>query len=399
MSKIYLQNYAIYSIMKGKFEKMRGNMIEIIEVQTQKEIKDFVDFPTKLYKGVKQYVHPLRYDEINNFNPKKNASLKECDIQLFLAKQDDKIVGRIAGIIQKSYNQKVGQARCRFSRFDSINNVEVARALFSAVEDWAKQKGMNIVHGPLGFNDLDREGLLIEGFDEVATFEEQYNFPYYKDLLEACGYLKETDWLEYKIYPTPVDERADRLADLVLKRYDLKIVEAKNKHRFIKKYGKQVFEVVDEAYAPLHGTVPISESVREQILEQFELVLSLKFFITIVDKNDRVVAFGFALPSLAKAVNKSKGKMLPAGIFRMLRAIKKPQILDLALVGIRPEYQGKGLNAVIMRFMSQTIKKNHIQFCETNLNLEDNIKIQQQWKLFEHDQHKRRRCFIKDLDE
>ena len=374
-------------------------MIEIIEVQTQKEIKEFVDFPTKLYKGVKQYVHPLRYDEINNFNPKKNASLKECDIQLFLAKQDDKVVGRIAGIIQKSYNQKVGQSRCRFSRFDSINDVEVARALFSAVENWAKQKGMNIVHGPLGFNDLDREGMLIEGFDEVATFEEQYNFPYYKDLLEASGYLKETDWLEYKIYPTPVDERTDRLADLVLKRYDLKIVEAKNKRRFIKKYGNQIFEVVDEAYAPLHGTVPISESVRAQILEQFELVVSLKFFITIVDKNDRVVAFGFALPSLAKAVNKSKGKMLPAGLFRMLRAIKKPQILDLALVGIRPEYQGKGLNAVIMRFMSQTIKKNHIQFCETNLNLEDNIKIQQQWKLFEHDQHKRRRCFIKDLDE
>lgn len=374
-------------------------MIEIIEVQTQKEIRDFVDFPTKLYKGVKQYVHPLRYDEINNFNPKKNASLKECEIQLFLAKRDDVIVGRIAGIIQKSHNQKTGQARCRFSRFDSINDVEVARALFGAVEGWAKQKGMNIVHGPLGFNDLDREGMLIEGFDEVATFEEQYNFPYYKDLLEASGYLKETDWLEYKIYPSPVDERADRLADIVLKRYDLKVVEAKNKRRFIKKYGKQVFEVVDEAYAPLHGTVPISDDVRAQILEQFELVLSLKFFITIVDKNDRVVAFGFALPSLAKAVSKSKGKILPAGIFRMLRAIKKPQILDLALVGIRPEYQGKGLNAVIMRFMAQTIKKNHIQFCETNLNLEDNIKIQQQWDMFKHDQHKRRRCFIKNLEE
>ena len=373
-------------------------MIEIIEVKTKKEIREFVDFPTKLYKGVKQYVHPLRYDEINNFNPKKNASLEECDVQLFLAKQDGKIVGRIAGIIQRSYNKKVGQTRCRFSRFDAINDVEVARALFGAVENWAREQGMNIVHGPLGFNDLDREGMLIEGFDEVATFEEQYNFPYYKDLLEACGYEKETDWLEYKIFPSPLDERTDRIADMVLKRYNLRVVQEKSKKKFLKKYGDQLFEVIDQAYAPLHGTVPLRESVRAQILEQFELILSLKFFIAIVDENDRVIACGFALPSLAKAVNKSKGKMLPAGIFRMLHAIKKPQIVDLALVGIRPEYQGKGVNAIIMRFMANSIKKNHIQFCETNLNLEDNIKIQQQWKLFNHSQHKRRRCFIKKLD-
>lgn len=377
---------------------MRGNMIEIIEVKTKKEIREFVDFPTKLYKGVKQYVHPLRFDEINNFNPKKNASLEECDVQLFLAKQDGKIVGRIAGIIQRSYNKKVGQTRCRFSRFDAINDIEVAHALFGAVENWAREQGMNIVHGPLGFNDLDREGMLIEGFDEIATFEEQYNFPYYKDLLEACGYEKETDWLEYKIFPSPLDERTDRIADMVLKRYNLRVVQEKSKKKFLKKYGDQLFEVIDQAYAPLHGTVPLSESVRAQILEQFELILSLKFFIAIVDENDRVIAFGFALPSLAKAVNKSKGKMLPAGIFRMLHAIKKPQVVDLALVGIRPEYQGKGVNAIIMRFMANSIKKNHIQFCETNLNLEDNIKIQQQWKLFNHSQHKRRRCFIKKLD-
>ncbi len=373
-------------------------MIEIIEVKTKKEIREFVDFPTKLYKGVKQYVHPLRFDEINNFNPKKNASLEECDVQLFLAKQDGKIVGRIAGIIQRSYNKKVGQTRCRFSRFDAINDIEVAHALFGAVENWAREQGMNIVHGPLGFNDLDREGMLIEGFDEIATFEEQYNFPYYKDLLEACGYEKETDWLEYKIFPSPLDERTDRIADMVLKRYNLRVVQEKSKKKFLKKYGDQLFEVIDQAYAPLHGTVPLSESVRAQILEQFELILSLKFFIAIVDENDRVIAFGFALPSLAKAVNKSKGKMLPAGIFRMLHAIKKPQVVDLALVGIRPEYQGKGVNAIIMRFMANSIKKNHIQFCETNLNLEDNIKIQQQWKLFNHSQHKRRRCFIKKLD-
>lgn len=373
-------------------------MIEIVKVNNKKEVKQFVDFPTKLYKGIKQYVHPLRFDEINNFDKSKNKSLLECDIQLFLAKKDGQIVGRIAGIIQRSYNKKVNEKRCRFSRFDCIDDVEVAKALFGAVENWAKSMGMNIVHGPLGFNDLDREGMLIEGFDEIATFEEQYNYPYYLNLLEQSGYIKETDWLEYKIYPSKVDERANRLADLVLDRYKLKVVNIKNKRKFLKKYGNQIFEVVDEAYAPLHGVVPIQGEVRQQILKQFGLVLSLKFFITIVDKNDKVVAFGFALPALAKAVNKSEGKMLPFGIFRMLKAIKHPEIVDLALVGIRPLYQGKGLNAVIMRYLAQTMDKNHIKYCETNLNLEDNIKIHQQWELFNHVQHKRRRCFIKNLD-
>ncbi len=373
-------------------------MVKIVEAKTKKQIKQFVDFPTALYKGVKQYVHPLRGDEINNFDKSKNMSLKQCDVKLFLAYRDGKIVGRIAGIIQNAYNKKVNEKRCRFSRFDSINDKEVSRALFNVVENWAKEMGMNIVHGPLGFNDLDREGMLIEGFDELATFEEQYNFPYYKELLEDSGYIKETDWLEFKIYPTPVDERTDRIANLVLKRYDLRILKPRSKHQFIKKYGDQIFEVTDEAYAPLHGTVPITPEVRKQILSQFELVISLKYFITIVDKNDRVVAFGFALPSMAKAVQKSKGKLFPFGAFRILHAVRHSKVVDLALVGIRPEYQGKGLNAIVMRFMSKAMLDNKLEYCETNLNLEDNIKIQQQWELFGHEQHKRRRCFIKVLN-
>lgn len=373
-------------------------MIEIREVVTKTDIKKFVDFPTKLYKKCKNYVHPIRMDEINLFDKDKNVSYDDCEIIYFLALSEGAVVGRIAGIIQKLYNEKTGEKRARFSRFDTINDVKVAKALLKAVENWAKDKGMNIVHEPMGFNDLDREGMLIEGFDEIATFEEQYNFDYYPRLMEKCGYKKEIDWLEYKVFaPKKVDERIERLAEVVLKRYDLRIVNEKSKKKLIDRYKDGIFEVIDEAYSPLYGVVPLTQKLREQLTAQFELFLSLKFFIVVVDKNDRVVAFGFAFPSLSRAMNKSRGKFLPFGIFRMIHAIKYPKIVDLALIGIRPEFQGKGVNAVIMRFLMQQMINEKIEYCETNLNLEDNIKIQQQWESFEHVQHKKRRSYIKIL--
>ena len=212
-------------------------MIEIIEVKSRKDKKDFVDFPTKLYKGNPYYVHPLRGDEMGIFSPKKNVSFDECDIVFYLAKRDGEVVGRICGILQKVYNDKTGTKRVRFGRFDFIEDVEVPRALLGKVEEWAKSKGMDTVHGPLGFNDLEREGLLIEGFDRLATFEENYNYPYYKELIEACGYEKETDYIASRInLPKDTNERVKKLAELVLKRYKLHIATAKNKSEYLKKY-------------------------------------------------------------------------------------------------------------------------------------------------------------------
>ncbi|MEG1499672.1 MAG: hypothetical protein RR400_01175 [Clostridia bacterium] len=374
-------------------------MITIKEVKTKSDIKKFVDFPTKLYKGSKVFVHPMRMDEIGLFDKDKNASYEDCDAIYFLAMDDKKVVGRIAGIIQKAYNIKTEQKRVRFSRFDSIDDVDVAKALFGAVESWAKESGMTVIHGPMGFNDLDREGMLIDGFEHISTFEEQYNFEYYPKLVEACGYQKEVDWLEFKIFkPMKIDERILRLSEKVLERYELKVVEAKNKSKFIKQYGKEIFEVIDDAYSPLYGTIPLSEKVREQLIDQFRLFIDLKFMVTVVDKNDRVVAFGFAFPSLSKAMNKSQGKLMPFGIWRLLKALKNPSVMDLALVGIRQEYQGKGLNAIIMKFMMERMIEYDVDYCETNLNLEDNIKIQQQWESFPHEQHKRRRSFVKQIN-
>ena len=374
-------------------------MIEIVEVKTKKQQKLFVDFPTKLYDGCPQYVHPLRIDELNLFNRNKNASYEDCDAVYFLAYKDGELAGRIAVIIQKLYNQKVGEKRARFSRFDSINDQEVANALFEAGEKWAKENGMEIIHGPLGFNDLDREGLLVDGFEHLATFEEQYNYEYYQTLIENYGFEKEKDWVEFKIYPPKeIDPRVARLSEAVLKRYKLKLADTKvAKGKFINHYKQGIFEVLDLAYRDLHGTIPFTPKLRDQIISQFKLFIKLKYIVVLVDENDKVVAFGFALPSIARAVQKSKGRLTPRGIWGIMRSASRLDIVDFGLVGVLPEYQGKGLTAVILKHIMQTMIEDKIGYAETNLNLEDNLKIQQTWKNFEHDQHKRRRCFVKKI--
>ena len=373
-------------------------MIEIVEVKTKKQQKLFVDFPTKLYDGCEQYVHPLRIDELNLFNS-KNASYEDCDAVYFLAYKDKKLVGRVAIIIQKLYNQKVNEKRVRFSRFDSIDDQEVANALFSAGEKWAKEKGMEIIHGPLGFNDLDREGLLIEGFEHLATFEEQYNYPYYQKLIENYGFEKEKDWVEFKIFPPKeIDPRVARLAEAVSKRYKLKLADTNtSKNKFIEHYKEGIFNVLDLAYGSLHGTIPFTPKLRDQIIGQFKLFIKLRYIVVLVDENDKVVAFGFALPSIAKAVQKSKGRLTPCGILRIIKAANTSNVCDFGLVGTLPEYQGKGLTAAILKHIMQTMIEDKFEYAETNLNLEDNLKIQQTWKNFEHEQHKRRRCFVKKI--
>ena len=374
-------------------------MINIIEVKTAKQRKLFVDFPTKLYKGVKQYVHPLRSSELELFNPKKNVSFEDCEAVYFLAYKDGELVGRIAGIIQRLYNKKVNEKRVRFTRFDAINDKEVAKALFDSVESWAKQKGMNIVHGPMGFNDLDREGMLIEGFDEIATFEEAYNFDYYKDLMEYCGYEKEIDWIEFNLtIPKEIDPKINAVADAVMKKYNLKNAEKHSKSAFIRRYQKDIFHLLDEAYGPLYGVVPYTDKVRKQVIDQFRLFISLDFMSLIVDENDEVVAFGFAIPSLSEVINKYERKKKLKSIFPLLNAIRHPTMLDLALIAVKPKWQARGVPALIMREMLASFIRRGIKTCETNLNLENNVNIIQLWKHFEHREHKRRRSWIKHLE-
>lgn len=373
-------------------------MIEIREVKTKKEQKEFLNFTLKLYKGNPYFVPPLYSDEKKIFK-KSYVYYDQAEAIYYNAYLDGKIVGRISGIIQKTANDKNNQKRVRFTRFDSINNQEVANALFSKVETWAKEKGMDTIVGPLGFSDLEREGLLIEGFEELSTFEEQYNYDYYQSLIENYGFKKEVDWLERKLFtPKQVDERLDRLSALMLKRYNLKFGTAKNTKDFIDKYATKFFDIIDETYVDIYGSVPFTEGMRKMMIDNFKLIVKVKYAPVIVDENDRVVCFGIAFPSIAKAVQKSNGHLSPAAILRLLKAINKPKVLDLGLIGVLPEYAKKGIaSALIVRIMEILIEDN-MEYAETNLNLEDNLNIQNQWKAFENVIHKRRRCFVKRID-
>lgn len=375
------------------------SMIEVLEVKTKRQKKQFVDFPTKLYDGNEYYVHPLRSDEINWFSPRKNVSFDECDIVYYLAYKDGKVAGRICGILQRVYNEKTSTKKVRFSRFDCIEDFEVAKALISKVEEWAKLMGMDTIHGPLGFHDLDREGLLIEGFDQLATFEENYNFPYYKEFLEKLGYKKDVDYLSFQIgLPEKTDPRIVRIGETIMKRYNLRIATAKNKSEYIKKYKDGIFDVLNEAYGDLYGVIPYNDKLKKQIIDQFKLIIKLEYLVTILDENDRVIAFGFGIPSIAKAVQKSKGKLFPFGVFRILHAKNNCKLADFGLIGVRKEYQGKGVTAIILNYIVENAKKVGVTRVETNHSLEDNHKIIATWKNFEDvTQHKRFRVFTKNI--
>ena len=371
--------------------------MKIRQVSTKREMRQFVEFPLLLYKDNPYFVPPLYTDEMAIF--KKGYMYHDEAESVFFNAYDDsgKMVGRIQGILQRSANQKWGQKRVRFTRFDAIDDQEVANALFGAVETWAKEKGMQEVVGPLGFSDLEREGLLIEGFDQLSTFEEQYNYPYYQKLIENLGYVKEVDWVESKIYKPTVDsDRLKRLSARTLERYKLRFGKPKNTKELIEKYADGIFEMLDITYAHIYGTVPLNEKVKKELIKNFKLIVDPRFTDVIVDENDKVVCFSICFPSIAKAVQKSGGRLTPGCIYRILKAKRKPEILDLGLIGVSPEYKNKGVSTAMMAGLLDLFNKG-IEHAETNLNLEDNVNILNQWKNFDTKQHKRRRCFIKKI--
>ena len=374
-------------------------MITVREVKTKKEQKEFLEFPLRLYKNNPFFVPPLYGDEKKIFR-KDYIYYETCEAVYFLAYKGETVVGRISGILQKTSNEKTGERRVRFTRFDSIDDYEVAKALFDAVESWARSIGMDTVCGPLGFSDLEREGLLIEGFDELSTFEEQYNAAYYGEFLEKAGYVKEVDWTESRIYP-PEDKGAklEEMANFVMNRYGLHLADIKSTSEFIKKYADDCFALLDRAYEPLYGTVPMTDSMKKMLLDNFKLIIKPKYVAVILDKEDKVVSFGVCFPSIAKAVQKSNGHLTPAAIVRLLWALNHPSIIDLALVGVDPVYANRGISVIISAGLSRMLQTKGVEYAETNLNLEENYSIQNQWKRFVEVKHKRRRSYIKKLNE
>ncbi len=372
-------------------------MVEVREVKTRREQREFLSFPLDLYRGSKFFVPPLYADEKKMFS--RNFVYNDCcDWTCWNAYRDGKIAGRIQGIIQRASNEKRKEKRARFCRFDTIDDPEVSRALFGAFEAWALSKGMDTACGPLSFSDLEREGLLVEGFDQPQTFEEQYNAEYYQHHVEALGYAKEVDWTESRIYAPETDEEdLDKLTDFIFRRYKLHFGPSRGTADFLKRYADGIFEILDKSYEGLYGTVPFTEGMKKLMIDNFRIVISPKYTAVILDENERVVCFGFAIPALAPALAGTRGRYTPRTLLRLLRCIRNPKIIDLCLVGVDPEYLNRGVSVAFASAIMHMLRDTGVEYCETNLNLEDNYAILNLWHRFDARQVKRRRAYMKKL--
>lgn len=373
------------------------NDVLVREVLTKKELKKFVMFPLKLYQGNKYYIPQLIKEEMSLLSKDKNPAYEFCEVKLWLAYRNEQIVGRIAGIINHNFNEKWQKQSCRFGWIDFIDDDDVSKALLDTVETWAKTKGMHEVQGPLGFSDLDPEGMLIEGFEELSNIATIYNYPYYPIHLNKLGYNKDADWVEYEIrVPEKIPEKIDRIAKIVLKKHNLRVLPAV-KIKEIKHYAIDIFELLNLAYQDLYGFVPLTKNQIDFYIKQYISLANPKLICLILDSNDQVAAFGLTFPSMSKAFQKAKGRLLPWGWLHMIDAIKHEKTVDLYLLAVRPEFQDKGVNSLLFTELLKNYIDNKFVKAESNPELETNHRVQAQWKYFEHRQHKRRRCFIKQL--
>ena len=372
----------------------------IKEVTTKSELRKFVQFGSDLYKGNPYYCPPIYLDEINIFNPKANPALEVCEYIAYMAYRDGKIVGRIVGIINYRANEAWNVKKCRFGWFDFIDDYEVFKALLDAVAEWGRSKGMRELNGPVGFTDFDKEGLLIEGFDQNVTLANLYNHPYYVPHYERYGMLKEADWIELQIQaPREAPERVRRIARLVEERFGLKIAKVRSVRELKKRFGYTYFDVFDEAYQKLYNFQPLTDRQKRYYSDMFFPFLNFDFVSIVVDENDKIVGVGVGMPSISAALRKCGGKLFPFGWYHLLKALKAKKISDfeLLLIAVRPDYQDKGVNALIIDDMAPYFAEYEIMRVETNSILEDNHKSLGNFLMFPHIQHKRRRAFIKSL--
>ncbi len=377
-------------------------MITIKQVETKKELKRFIRFNYELYKDNPYSVPDLYEDMLNTFS-EKNAAMEFCEAAYFLAyREDGTLVGRVAAIINRKANEQWGLKTVRFGWIDFVDDEEVSEALLRKVEEWGRERGMTQIEGPLGFTDMDAEGMLIEGFEELSTMATIYNFPYYQWHVERLGFEKAADWVELLMTvpkETGMPERLSRIAEIVMKKYDLRIKKYTSSKKIARDYGQEIFRVINEAFRPLFGYSELSQKQIDQYIKMYLPVLDLKLVSLITEANGRLVAVGISMPSMSRALQKAKGKLMPFGWWHLLKALKlkKPKTLDLMLVGVLPEYQGKGVNAILFYDLLPIYISEGYDYVETNPELELNDKVQQQWIYFERRQHKRRRCYKKAI--
>lgn len=379
--------------------------VVIKKITTRKELKAFIRFNYELYKDCPYAVPDFLEDTLDTFNPKKNPAFEFCDVDYFMAYRDGKLVGRVAAIINHKANKTWGTKNARFGWIDFIDDIEVSRALLETVEAWGREHGMDKLVGPLGFTDMDPEGMLTGGYDQLSTMSTTYNYPYYPQHLDKLGYLKEIDWVERKIRVPDKDHQAHmdkyfRVAEMSAKRYNLRIRKFKSVREIRKgDYGHKIFDVVNKAYAPLYGYSEMNERQIDQYVNVYLPLIDLRFLTVVEDENGKIIAMGVGMPSLSRAIQKAKAKLFPFGWFHLAKALffKRSDIIDLLLVAVLPEYQNKGVNAMLFADLIPISQQMGFKYGETHPQLETNDKSQGQWAYLDAEVHKQRRCYQKVL--
>ena len=376
-------------------------MIEIRQIEpTKRNLAKFAKFPIDtLYNDSPYYVPDLISDVVGTLMPSENPAFDFCESAYFMAYRDGKVVGRIAGIINHLVNKRSGKQEGRFGYIDFIDDAEVADALINAVTQWAKQKGMTCLTGPLGFTDMDQEGMLIEGFDEVSTQATIYNYPYYPQHMQRMGFVKDVDWLEYRVeVPDEVPEKMARIARIVKQRLNIDTIKYTSRRRLVNDYGNAIFKLINEAYDQLFGYSPLSDKQIKHYIKMYLPFLPLDDLSLVVKPDGELIGVGITLPSLSQALIKSRGRLLPMGWWHLLKAFKgHNDIVDLLLIAVKPEYQNKGVNALIFDDLIPCFIRFGYKWADTGHELEENEKVQQQWQYFNYRQNKRRRAYTKEI--
>jgi hypothetical protein len=370
--------------------------IEIREVLDHSDRKKFVNFQFGIYKGNHYWVPPMKADEMHSIDPAKNPAWAFCKARFWLAFKDGKCVGRIGAIINSKYNEKTGMQIGRISRPEFIDDKEVSKALFDTAEKWLKLQGMTMVQGPLGFTNLDTQGLLIEGFDHLQSVASVYHLPYYREHFENSGYEKEIDWLEFRLTMAGIPEKAAKLADLIRQRYNLKILTFSRSKDLIP-FAPKIFKLLNKAFEELFSVVAFDDEMIGYYTDKYFKLMNPEFVKLIETNEGELAGFIIGVPSLSKAMQKANGSMFPFGFLHLLRAMKHPDEMDIFLTGVDPKMQGTGVPALLISELQKTILKHKIPFVETTGIFETNHKAIQHWKNYDHIQHKRRRCFKKAI--
>lgn len=373
--------------------------IDVSVVTTRRDLKRFVTFPIGLHGGNPAYVPPLVSDDMSTLSPRKNPAFENAEARLFLARRDGRIAGRVAAILSHAANRKYGTKNLRFGWLDAGDDPEVFTALFAAVEAWGRERGMETLTGPQGFTDLDPEAMLVEGFDELATIAVIWNPPWYPAHLERLGFVKEVDYIEFEARPPAggIPERMQRLAEFALKRNKFSIVRYRSAKELRKARAQELFDLLDEAYAELYGSVPLTDRQKNYYAEKYLPFINPDLVKVAVDGDDRMIGFLIAMPSLSRAMQKAHGRLFPFGFLHILRALKKFECLDFYLAGVKKEHRNKGVDLVMVVDVFRDALRYGITKAESNPELEANTKIQGEWKFVETRQHKRRRIYRKAI--